>query len=357
VSAAGEAREPVSSPPGSRSGPEAARSVAAWALWPFWSAEERRLRGLFRLAIFGLLVALALLAVGFVVSLFGRGTVHVAALAFGLQALCVLAIALGCARWIDRRPAASLGLGARPGYLGDLGFGVALGGICMGSIAAFEGTLGWARYAPRHAGWEALLTAAPAVGSTFTIFVAVALVEEVAFRGYPFPNLRELLPRRLRPDLAVVFVVVASSIVFGLAHAENPAASPVAVAHVAFGGVFLAMGLVVQGDLAIPIGAHLGWNLFQNLLGMQVSGQTWLAEGALLRREVLGPAVWTGGEFGPEAGLEGLLAMVLGIALTLGWMRLRGYRVELHERWLTSARAVPQLLPGGDASRHGEVGG
>jgi hypothetical protein len=46
-----------------------------------------------------------------------------------------------------------------------------------------------------------------------------------------------------------------------------------------------------------------------------------LAEG--LEGKRLGPALWTGGRFGPEAGLVGFGGLVLGSLLILPWVCLR----------------------------------
>lgn len=310
------------------------------AVWPFWNAEERRPRALVRLTLYVALIALVMVASGFVASFFGRG-VGAMGVFFGVQALGALGVTMLCARAIDRRPLASVGIAPRRGYLLDVGFGIALGGVCMGAIALLESAIGWAEFEPRHLDAAALEGALPSFGSSITVFAAVALIEELTFRGYALPNLREMLPARIPPDQAITIAVVLSSAAFGVAHAGNPNASPIATAYIAFGGLFLAIGLVVQGDLAIPIGAHFGWNFFQNLLGMQVSGQTWLEEGAILRREELGPDVATGGAFGPEAGLEGLGAMVLGIALTLGWLRLRGGPLRVHPSFVSASLVTP----------------
>ncbi|MDQ3031745.1 MAG: CPBP family intramembrane metalloprotease [Myxococcota bacterium] len=306
--------------------------------WPVWNAEERRLRALVRIALYAGMITVAMLAVGLASMFVDRSLAALAAL-FALQMALVVGVSFAAARWIDRRPVAELGLAPRRGYVVDLAFGVALGGICMGAIAGFESALGWGRYAPRFTEIDSVVAALPASGSALTIFVAVAVIEELTFRGYPLLNLSEGMPAfGARRDVAITVAVVLTSIAFGVAHAGNPGSSPTAVAFVAFGGMFLAVGLVLQGDLAIPIGAHFGWNFFQNVLGMQVSGQTQFDPAAWLRRDELGPDVATGGTFGPEAGLEGLAAMVLGIVLTFAWVRLRAGKLQVHERFLVTSR-------------------
>lgn len=302
---------------------------------PVWNAEERRPRALVRIAIFGVLVGLAMGAVG-LLSMFVDRSLEALAALYALQMVLVLGVSFVVARAIDRRPFAELGIAPRRGYLLDLAFGVALGGVCMGTIAIVEDALGWGAYALRsEALGEAVL---PAWGSVLTIFVAVGVIEELVFRGYPMLNLSEGLPGMgARRDVAITVAVVLTSLAFGIAHGDNPGASWTAVAFIAFGGMFLAIGLVLQGDLAIPIGAHFGWNFFQNLFGMQVSGQRF-GDASLLRREELGPDLATGGAFGPEAGLEGLAAMCLGIVLTLLWVRLRSGTLQVHERFLVSRR-------------------
>jgi hypothetical protein len=54
---------------------------------------------------------------------------------------------------------------------------------------------------------------------------------------------------------------------------------------------------------------------------MPVSGQT-LIDDVLVRRQERGDDLWTGGAFGPEAGLLGLLTMVVGALLGLGYARV-----------------------------------
>jgi hypothetical protein len=78
-------------------------------------------------------------------------------------------------------------------------------------------------------------------------------------------------------------------------------------------GIFLGYGYVRTRQLWLPIGLHLGWNFCEGVVfGFPVSG---LDIYALTRIEVTGPELWTGGAFGPEAGLIILPALIVGAGL------------------------------------------
>jgi hypothetical protein len=111
--------------------------------------------------------------------------------------------------------------------------------------------------------------------------------------------------------------------VFGLLHATNPHASAGSTLNIGVAGLFLATGTLLTGELAIPVGLHIAWNFFQgNVFGFPVSGGDVRAATFVSIRQA-GPNLWTGGAFGPEAGLLGLLATLVGILLTAIWVRWR----------------------------------
>ncbi|MGC9358598.1 MAG: CPBP family glutamic-type intramembrane protease, partial [Anaerolineae bacterium] len=127
---------------------------------------------------------------------------------------------------------------------------------------------------------------------------------------------------------------------FGLAHVLNPNTTVVSTLNLMLSGIFLGLGYVLTGDLALPIGLHITWNFFQtNVFGFAVSGMASTTSFIVIEQQ--GPWLWTGGQFGPEAGLMGIGAMIVGSALTLLWVSWRRGKIHLKH---DLARYEPRTL-------------
>jgi membrane protease YdiL (CAAX protease family) len=301
----------------------------------FWNARERRLRMFWRLlawAILFVLVALLLgigIGVGLEVAGVATGPVVMAWLQeplFGLGMLVAVSIASTwlAARFLDRRRCTDLGLQMDRAWWADLGFGLGLGAFLMTAIFAVE----WA------AGWLAVtgvcVTDEP--GQPFILdffvpvvaFLCVGFYEELITRGYLLRNLAEGLKHpRIGAKGAVALAWLLSSVLFGLLHAGNANATTTSTINLCLAGLFLGLGYVLTGRLAIPIGLHITWNLFQgNVFGLPVSGNA-LFPTTVVAVSQSGPDLWTGGVFGPEAGLLGILASLVGSLLIVLWARRR----------------------------------
>jgi hypothetical protein len=134
--------------------------------------------------------------------------------------------------------------------------------------------------------------------------------------------------------------VVLSSAIFGGLHLTNPNATLAGAGGVLLAGVFLAFAYLRSGQLWLPIGLHTGWNLFEGLVfGFPVSG---LESYHLVRIVVAGPERWTGGRFGPEAGLVALPALLLGVFLVYIYTRGWGGDFPVHPQAQISAPDSPE---------------
>ena len=103
-------------------------------------------------------------------------------------------------------------------------------------------------------------------------------------------------------------------------HLTNVHATLLSTLYLTVAGLFLGSGFVLTGDLAISIGLHVAWNSAQGHgFGFPVSGGSYNL--SLLATQQGGPDAWTGGAFGLEGGLIGLLAILLGALLVYGWVR------------------------------------
>jgi hypothetical protein len=325
-----------------------------------WNDAERRPRALLRVVL--LIVVSALLAVGTSVgATVGFGPLQSwLSTAFGGAVATTVGAVLGVAltggtvtlsvliagRYIDRRRLRDFGLRLDRDWWLDCGFGLALGAGLMTLLFLVELVLGWVRvtgtFQPRS-GFPVRLAGLVA------IFVVVGVYEELLLRGYLLTNAAEGLVGSLGERGAVGSATLLSSLVFGFAHANNPNATVLSTLAIVVAGVMLAAGYVLTGDLAIPIGLHTTWNLFQGgVYGFPVSG---LGVGAsVVAVEETGPDVLTGGAFGPEAGLVGLGAMVVGTAVIAAWVRWRTGDLRIDP-----AVTTPELRPARDG-RDGEGG-
>lgn len=289
----------------------------------FWNVGQHRLRGGWRLAIQFILFLMVLVGVAIFASAIGRG-----AGAATIGALFYLGSGLGViwlmSRYIDHRPLADYGLHLTHTWWADLGFGLALGaGIMTGIFLSL-----------RAAGWVSITGSAVTdyrlpFAAAFMIkvleYTVIGINEELTFRGYQLKNLAEgLVGKRIGPRAAIASAVLLSSLVFGIAHLINASVSDadatrLSTFNIILGGLLLGLPYVMTGELALSIGLHITWNLFEGTVyGFAVSGSSQTTH--LLSIQQAGPQVWTGGAFGPEAGLVATIWMLVGCCLTAAWV-------------------------------------
>ncbi len=256
-----------------------------------------------------------------------------------LRLVVILLAGWWTARVIDHRPFADYGFHLSGRWWIDFGFGLLLGTVLMALVFVVEWAAGWVTVdrlwradPPTVSFWAAFM--APLV-----LYIVVAVAEELLTRGNQIINLTEgMAPLGYVP--AVLIAWIASSVIFGLLHLFNPYSTWVSTMNLTLMGFMFGLGFVLTGELALPIGLHLTWNLVQgNFFGFPVSGK--MQHGTtLVSIQQHGPELWTGGLFGPEAGLLGILATMAGMLAIVGWVRWRYGDLSLR-------RMAIQPSPGG----------
>jgi membrane protease YdiL (CAAX protease family) len=140
------------------------------------------------------------------------------------------------------------------------------------------------------------------------VFLMEAAREEFGFRG---PAQRELTGALSFP-MAAVFLAGS----FTLLHLGNPEIGRSGLLGIFFAGLALAGLARARGDVAMACGAHAGWNIALALVySVPVSGLR--SSSALLDVASDADPTWTGGLFGAEASVPGLV--VLAVAGFLTW--------------------------------------
>jgi membrane protease YdiL (CAAX protease family) len=217
-------------------------------------------------------------------------------------------------RWLDKRSFESLGLKLSMQALLDLLAGIGIAGLQMGFIYLLMLGLGWLTF--EGFAWEVdpMNVVIISVLTFFVVFIFAGWNEELLSRGYHLQTIAS--------GLNLFWGVVISSAVFGLLHVFNPNATWVSTAGIFFAGIYLAYAYIRTKQLWLSIGLHIGWNFFEGVVfGFSVSGLEDIYK--LIRIRVHGPELWTGGAFGPEAGLIVLPSLLLGAGLTYLYTKTR----------------------------------
>lgn len=291
----------------------------------FISPDERRLRAgwrlLAQLSLFGIFAVASVLIV---FPLLNDG----AAAALGRETVQLLAIAIPvylARRFIDRRSFISLGLVWDAQARRDLLAGLGIAGATVSLLFLSYWALGWSRL--EGFAWQTQRL--PAFFGSLLVALVLLLMsgwgEELMARGYWLQNLEE--------GLTSVWAVLISSALFSLSHFRNPGFGWIPFLGLFVGGFDLAYGYLRTRRLWLPVGLHVGWNFFEGVVyGFPLSGLSDAPQ--LIIQSVQGPAIWTGGSFGPEAGL--LMLPAVGLNIGLIYLYARGFQTKESTRDMVS---------------------
>jgi hypothetical protein len=214
-------------------------------------------------------------------------------------------------RWVERRPFGAMGFPLGRAAPGETGMGMLVGMGFLGATVLLVAATGGARWIPDGGTLPDYLGFAL---RTLALFALAAALEEVLFRGYPF----QVLERGIGAWPAAVLL----SLLFATAHAQNPNVRPLGLVNIFLAGLMLAAAYLRTRSLWFATAVHLAWNwAMATLLDLPVSGIE--IDTPLYTGVETGPDWWTGGSFGPEAGLAATLVIAAGTVWLLRTPRLR----------------------------------
>lgn len=227
-------------------------------------------------------------------------------------AASALAAGLFALSQLDGRPLGALGFPLGAGAARQALLGIAIGGALLAAVALVLFLTGGARFVPDEGGLGGYLAH---IGVTFAFFWIAAAAEELLFRGYPF--------QALVAGVGVWPAVLLASALFSLLHGSNPNVTAPAFANIFLAGVWLSWVYLRTRSLWVATGAHAGWNwTMAALLDFPVSGLTGF-DTPLYSVVETGADWYTGGAFGPEAGVVGTALLLAAVVWTVRTPRLR----------------------------------
>lgn len=186
------------------------------------------------------------------------------------------------------------GASLKPGFL--------FGFLLISLVFIIEFGLGWLTFGELYPHALSILMAA----LVFEILVSIG--EEMAFRGYILPDLMKKLglgPAIFLSSLMFAGLHIPSIMILGMEVFNTY----LMVTSMFAAGILLAL-LYLQGGLTMSSGFHFSWNFFQYHVFS-------LREGFGIFGLFAAKPEFTGGHAGPEAGVMGFLAIMLGISIIM----------------------------------------
>jgi membrane protease YdiL (CAAX protease family) len=213
-----------------------------------------------------------------------------------MGAVTVVVAAVIVRRFVDKRPAISLGLAPQPR---SFVIGLVIGLLLITMAVALLWLMGFARRVA-ITGFSGSILAMAALA-----VIANSVTQEVLFRGYIQQTIESCFTR--------IAAILGSALLFALFHA-GAIRSALSALNIVAAGCLLGAGYAIARNLWLPIGLHFGWNFVQGpLLGLTVSGQS--LSGGWRVFQLDGPPLVTGGAFGLEGGIAATVVTLLGIGI------------------------------------------
>jgi uncharacterized protein len=218
-------------------------------------------------------------------------------------AFLVPALTIGwlCGKYLDRVPFRALGAWFTKGWFSHLIGGLAVGAATLALAVAIAMIFGGLKFELNSPGWNAV---SKSLAWSFFIFAVGAAWEEVVFRGYILQTLN-------RSGLAWLGIAM-TSLFFAVIHIGNPNATAISTIDTMVAGVWFGVAYLKTRDLWFVWGMHLIWNwMLGSVFGIEVSGITDFASGALLKEIDAGPTWLTGSNYGIEGGIASTFALIM----------------------------------------------
>ena len=241
----------------------------------------------------GIAVVVAQSLIGLLGNMYSLKSPPIAILSVIIASLSVYGAYQAYVRMVEQRPVTEL---ASAGALGELGVGTLIGLGLLAIIIAILWLLGYYRVTGANDGSVLIMALVANVPS--------GLIQEILFRGVIF--------RIIDETLGTWFALAISALLFGLVHILMAQATVLSTFSIMLeAGILLGAAYMLTHRLWLAIGMHIAWDVANDgIFGVGASGISGTPIQGLLRAELTGPALLSGGAVGVEASLIAVVILV-----------------------------------------------